>query len=63
MINSSNLPNKDFLRTDEVSKLFNVSRGTVYNWIGQNKIRSIRISGTIRIPKSTILKIISTRQS
>lgn len=48
----NNLPNKDFLRPDEVANYFSLSVKTIYRWIDEGKLDAIKIGDKIlRIPR------------
>lgn len=56
---NSSLPDKPYFRPDEVARLFAVSRSTVYRWIEEGRLRSVRIAGsTVRIERQAVIKII-----
>ena len=47
----SELPNKKYLRPDEVAALWSVSVKTVYRWIDIGIIPGVKKGGTVRIPR------------
>ena len=55
MTHPINLPNKPLLRIDEVAGYFDVSERTVRRWIEKNRVRSIRVGGTIRVYKDSVV--------
>jgi len=52
------LPDKPFLRVDEVSDLFGVSRSAVYLWIDHGKLIAGKYGGLIRIKREELEKFI-----
>lgn len=54
------LPNKEFLRPDEVANYFSLSLSTIYGWINEGKIDAVNIgpSNTIRIRREEVKKMI-----
>lgn len=54
------VPNKPYLRLDEVARLFDVSRSTIYRWIEEGRLPSVKIAGkAVRIEREALLKIIT----
>ncbi len=51
---------KRHLRVEEVCELFDVSRRTVYYWIENGKLPSIKIGGSQRIPVDVLTKLLPT---
>jgi excisionase family DNA binding protein len=49
------LPDKANLRPSEVARYFDVTRKTVYKWIQEGKLASVKIGGVLRIPRESIL--------
>jgi excisionase family DNA binding protein len=47
---------EEYYTPDEVAKLFKVTRQTVYRWIRNNTIDSIRIGASVRIPAAAVTK-------
>lgn len=47
-----------FYSVKETAEIFGTSGTTMYAWVKNGDIGSIKIKGTIRIPKSEILKLI-----
>lgn len=41
----------------EVSEMLGVAKLTVYNWVNTEKVRSLKIGNTIRIPESAITEM------
>ena len=39
------LPDKPFFRPDEVAKYFSVSKSTVYRWIDEGRLQSVKVAG------------------
>ena len=50
------LPNKPLLRINEVAGYFDVTERTVRTWIKKNIVRSIRVGGTRRIYKDSVVE-------
>lgn len=49
---------KDVLLPEEVQKILHTGRNTVYNYLAEGKIRSIKVGGKYRIPKLYLLEFI-----
>ena len=49
------LPNKPLLRIDEVAGYVDVSTRTVRNWIKYNKVRWIKVGGTYRVYRESVV--------
>ncbi len=69
-MNSSVLPNKKYLRWDEVLKYFEaygitISRATLYNWSDMGTLETIKIGGTLWFIRESIVNIVkpSTNRS
>jgi excisionase family DNA binding protein len=45
---------RELLKVSEVARVFNVSPGAVYSWVGQGKIPSYKLVGAIRLKKSDL---------
>ncbi len=52
---------KDLLRPDEIADYFRLSRKTIYAWVSQGKIESVKINGTIRIPLVGVEKLLAEK--
>lgn len=53
------LPNKPFLRVEEVAAYFDVTKKTIYLWIDHDKLKAEKIAGSIiRITRESVLKCI-----
>ncbi len=53
------LPNKTFLRPDEVSSFFRVSKSTVYRWADEGLLQACSpTDGTVRIFRESVLSLI-----
>ena len=50
---------KQFLRITEVCELFAVSRRTIYYWIEDGKLPSVRIGQTYRIPVAALRQLLT----
>ncbi len=48
----------DVLRPEEVQEILQTGRNTVYNYLAEGKIRSIKVGGKYRIPKIYLLEFI-----
>jgi excisionase family DNA binding protein len=56
----NSLPNKRFFTVKEVAKLLNFSTNTVYKYLDEKKIKSVRLGneGRFRIPRGEIVKLV-----
>lgn len=54
------IPDKAFLRVDEVKELFGVSRSVVYLWIDHGKLIAGKYGGSIRIKRENLEKFIES---
>ena len=52
----THLPNKPLLRIDEVAGYIDVSPRTVRNWIKNNQVRYIKVGGTYRIYRDSVVE-------
>ena len=50
-------------RPDEVARILDISRWTVYGWINQGRIRSVKIGRLVRIPESELDRLTDEGQS
>lgn len=58
----SDLPNKTFLRVDEVARFFDVSPKTVYTWCELGLLRACNINGnSLRIFRDSIIELMEKR--
>ena len=48
---TTNLPDKELLRPDEVAKFWRVSVKTIYRWIDMGVMPGVKKGGTVRVPK------------
>jgi excisionase family DNA binding protein len=56
----TNLPNKDFLRVDEVAIYFSVTKKTIYEWINRGHLEATKVGfTTLRITRESVLKCCS----
>lgn len=55
------LPAKTLLRPDEVAEFFSVSVQTIYQWCDSGSLQSVKINGTTRVYRESIIKLL--RQS
>lgn len=52
------LPNKTFLRPDELSSFFRVSKSTIYRWADEGLLRGCSLTeGTLRIFRESALEL------
>ena len=53
------LPDKEWLRPDEVADYFSMSVKTIYNWIDKGKIKAVRVgeSKILRIKREFVKKM------
>jgi excisionase family DNA binding protein len=52
------LPNKSFLRVDEVAKFFSVSHRTVYNWHNEGRLDGVKVSAKcLRFHRQAVIDI------
>ena len=49
---------KDVLLPEDIQKILQIGRNTVYSYLSEGKIRSIKIGGKYRIPKLYLLEFI-----
>ncbi len=49
---------KDILLPEDIQKILMIGRNTVYKYLAEGKIRSIRVGGKYRIPKLYLLEFI-----
>ncbi|MBR6402250.1 MAG: helix-turn-helix domain-containing protein [Eubacterium sp.] len=49
---------KDILLPEDVQKILHIGRNTVYKYLAEGKIRSIKIGKKYRIPKNYLLEFI-----
>ena len=60
MITNTQLLNgySDVLRPEEVQEILQTGRNTVYNYLAEGKLLSIKVGGKYRIPKMYLLEFI-----
>jgi excisionase family DNA binding protein len=58
VIKCPDLPDKTLLRPDEVAEFFSVEVRTIYAWCDAGTLESIKINGTMRIYRRSVLKAI-----
>ncbi len=51
------MEDRHYYRPDEIAKRFQVSRSLVYYLIRKKKIKAVRISGLIRIPREEFCRL------
>lgn len=49
---------KDVLLPEDIQKILHIGRNTVYKYLAEGKIRSIKIGKKYRIPKNYLLEFI-----
>ena len=49
---------KDILLPEDIQKILHIGRNTVYKYLAEGKIRSIKIGKKYRIPKNYLLEFI-----
>ena len=49
---------KDVLLPEDIQKILRIGRNTVYSYLANGRIRSIKIAGKYRIPKLYLLEFI-----
>lgn len=52
------LPDKLFFRPSDIAAIFDVKIKTVYCWLETGKLDSIKIAGTVRIPRQAVIDAI-----
>ena len=57
--NYRDLPNKTLLRPNDVASFLSVSLKTVYRWHRLGTIEGIKVKGSLRIYRDSILKLVS----
>jgi excisionase family DNA binding protein len=56
---SEYLPDKPFFRPDEVAKYLSVSRATIYRWIDEGRLQSVRIGEkVVRVRRESVLQLV-----
>ena len=48
----------DILLPEDVQKILHIGRNTIYTYLAEGRIRSIRVGGKYRIPKLYLLEFI-----
>ena len=48
----------EILKPEDVQKILQTGRNTVYNYLAEGKIKSIKVGGKYRIPKRYLLEFI-----
>ena len=49
---------KDILLPEDVQKILHIGRNTVYTYLAEGRIKSIKVGGKYRIPKLYLLEFI-----
>ena len=57
-----NVTTSDLMSVQQAAKLLGRPRVTIYRWVGKGKIISVKLGGTIFIPKSEIDRIAGVRR-
>lgn len=52
------LPDKPFLRLDEVAVFFSVTQRTVYNWYASGRLTGCNPNGSIRIYRASVVDLV-----
>jgi|WetSurMetagenome_2_1015567.scaffolds.fasta_scaffold55312_5 excisionase family DNA binding protein len=60
---NSGLPPRTFLKPSEVASFFNVSVPTVYSWHSTGRIEGVKICGSLRIYRSSLLRTLSVPEA
>lgn len=42
----------------DIAKMFNVSEKSVYRWVYEGRLQANKIGGSIRVPRTELLKIV-----
>ncbi len=50
--------NQQFLSPQELADRLSISRWTVYSWISEGRIKSVKVSRLVRIPESEVDRIV-----
>lgn len=58
MIKCPDLPEKTLLRPDEVAEFFSVSAQTIYMWCDSGTLDAIKVNGTTRIYRQSVLRVL-----
>ena len=53
------IPNRQLLRIDEIADFFQITKMTVYNWYETDKLKGVKINGTLRIYRQSVVDAIS----
>ena len=54
------LPNKPTFRVGEVAQFLDVSERTVLDWIARGPLGSVKVVGSVRIPRVALLALCGT---
>lgn len=60
--NYVDLPNRTFLKVDEVARFLKVSNKTVYRWCEEEDLQSVKLNKSLRIFRKSLLKFIEQKQ-
>jgi len=52
------LPEKAFLRVDEVADFYSVTPQSVYRWIKAGKMKAVKVAGSVRVSRGEVLCVI-----
>ncbi len=53
---TDDLPDKLFFKPADLAVLFDVKIKTVYSWCQTGQVDSIKIAGTLRIPRAAVIE-------
>ena len=58
------LPNKEYLRPDEVANYFSLSAKTIYGWIDSGEIEAVKVgpNNTVRIRREEVEKMVQMKE-
>lgn len=56
------LPDRTFLKVDEVAKFLKVSNKTVYRWCEEEDLQSVKLNKSRRIFRQSLLRFIEQKQ-
>lgn len=54
------MPREQFLKTDEVAKVFSVRPKTVRMWIDRGELRAVKLNRQWRVPASEISRLLES---
>lgn len=59
MANPCDLPDKRFFRPNEVAQILDISRASVYRAVESGQLQAIRVNGSYRITRDSLLALLS----